>query len=333
MDLARRLKTGIASLLLFYSLTGGAQAAERTSANVILDFIIGGKHAPWYVALEKGFYTKRGLAVTIQASAGSADALRTIASGGGDFGTVDLATMIVAKSRGTPIVAAAQLGYVGATILWRDEGVIKTIKDLEGKSLAISPGLANWYLMPAYCRINNIDFKSIKIQETAGPMLPSVLVTKKVDFISMFRASNDEVAEQAAAKLGIKLSRVFMKDTGLDIYGSVLIVKEEDIRKRPEFVRAYIQGTLEGLRYARENQKDALKILLKHKPELDPVLSAGQLKNAVTEVFLPLELVNLGLGFIKGEIMEKTVKVVNEYFDVGRKMTANEVYTDQFLKR
>ena len=333
MGLARRLKRVGVYLSLFYGFTGAAQAAERTPANVILDFIVGGKHAPWYVALEKGFYAKRGLAVAIQASTGSADALRTIGSGGGDFGTVDLATMIVAKSRGTPIVAAAQLGYVGATILWRDEGVIKTIKDLEGKSLAISPGLANWYLMPAYCRINNIDFKSIKIQETAPSMLPAALVTRKVDFISMFRASNDEVAEQAAAKVGVKLSRVFMKDTGLDIYGSVLIVKEDDIKNRPEFVRAYIAGTLEGLRYARDNQNEALKILLKHKPELDPMLAAQQLKNAVTEVFLPPELVNVGLGFIKPEIMEKTVKVVNDYFDVGRKITAKEVYTNQFLKR
>ena len=98
-------------------------------------------------------------------------------------------------------------------------------------------------------------------------------------------------------------------------------------------MRAYVEGTLEGLRYARDNQKEALKILLKHKPELEPVLAAQQLKNAVTEVFLPPELVNLGLGFIKPEIMEKTVKVVNDYFDVGRKVTAKEVYTNQFLKR
>ena len=300
---------------------------------MILDFIVGGKHAPWYVALEKGFYAKRGLAVTIQASTGSADTLRRIGSGGGDFGTVDLPTMIVAKSRGTPIVAAAQLGYVGATILWRDQGSIKTIRDLEGKSLAISPGLANWFLMPAYCRINKIDFRSIKIQETAPTMLPAALVTRQVDFISMFRASNDEVAEQAAAKVGVKLARVFMKDTGLDIYGSVLIVKEDDIKKRPEFARAYIQGTLEGLRYARDNQKEALEILLKHKAELDPVLSAQQLKNSVTEVFLPPELADVGMGLFKPEIMEKTVKVVNDYFDVGRKVTAKEVYTSQFLKR
>jgi ABC-type nitrate/sulfonate/bicarbonate transport system substrate-binding protein len=40
-----------------------------------------GKHAPWYVALEKGFYAKRGLAPSIQASTGSADTVRTVASG------------------------------------------------------------------------------------------------------------------------------------------------------------------------------------------------------------------------------------------------------------
>lgn len=309
------------------------EAAEMTPANVRMDFIIGGKHAPWYVALEKGFYAKRGLAATIQASTGSADTVRTIGSGGADFGFADAATMIVARSRGTPVQAAAQFGYVGATILWRDEGVIKSIKDLPGKSLAISPGQAQWFLMPAYARINKIDFKAIKIQETAAPIQPAALATKKADFIIMFRASNDEVAEMAASKVGVKLSRVFMKDTGLDIYGTSLIVKDEDIKKRPEFVRAYVEGTLEGLRYARDNQEEALKILLKHKPELDSVLTTQQLKNALTEVFLPLESVNVGMGFMKPDIMEKTVKVVNEYFDVGRKVAAKEVYTNQFIKR
>ncbi len=310
-----------------------ARAAELTPANIRMDFIIGGKHAPWFVALEKGFYAKRGLNANILASGGSADTVRMIGAGGADFGFADMATMIVAKSHGTPVQAAAQFGYVGATILWRDEGVIKRIKDLEGKSLAISPGQAQWYLLPAYCRINKINYKAIKIQETAAPIQPAALATKKADFIIMFRASNDEVAEQAASKVGVKLSRLFMKDTGLDIYGTSLIVKEDDIKKRPEFVRAYVEGTLEGLRYARDHQEEALQILLKHKPELDPALTTLQLKNALTEVFIPTESAMIGLGYMKPDIMEKTVRITNEYFDVGRKVSAKEVYTNQFVKR
>jgi len=323
----------IVSALVVLGIGVAVQAAELTPANIRLDFIIGGKHAPWFVALEKGFYTKRGLKATILGSTGSADTVRTIGAGGADFGFADIGTMIVAKSRGTPVQAAAQFGYVPATVMWREDTDIKKLKDLEGKSYAISPGQAQWFLMPAYCRINKVDYKAIRIQETAAPLQPAALVAKKADFIVMYRASNDEVAELAAAKQGIKLNRIFMKDTGLDIYGTGLIVKDEDVKKRPEFVRAYVEATLEGLRYARDNQEESLKILLKHKPELDAVLTTMQLKNALTEVFLPLESVNVGLGYMKPEITEKTVKIVNEYFDVGRKVTSKEVFTNQFIKR
>ena len=325
----------VGAFIVVFLMLGGraANAAEATTATIRMDFIIGGKHAPWFVALEKGFYAKRGLNVTIQSSTGSADTVRTIGAGGADFGFADISTMIVARSRGTPIQTVAQFGYVPATIMWREDTNIKRLKDLEGKTYAISPGQAQWYLMPAYCRINKIDYKAIRIQETAAPLQPAALATKKADFIVMYRASNDEIAELAARKVGVKVNRIFMKDTGLDIYGTGLVVKEDDVKKRPEFVRAYVQATLEGLRYARDNQEEALKILLKHKPELDPYLATVQLKNALTEVFIPPESVQSGLGYMRPEITEKTVKVINEFFDIGRKVTAKEAFTNQFIKR
>jgi NitT/TauT family transport system substrate-binding protein len=323
----------LSAMMAMTSFSFNAVAAQPTPANIKMDFIIGGKHAPWYVALEKGFYAKRGLAATIQAGSGSADTVRSIAAGSADFGFADISTAIVARSRGTGVQVVGQLGYVAATILWREDSAIKGIKDLQGKSWAISPGQAQWFLMPAYCRINGIDFKSIKIQETAAPIQPAALATKKADFIIMFRASNDEVAELAASKVGSKLNRVFMKDTGLDIYGSGLVAKEEDIKKRPDFVRAYVEGTMEGLRYTRDNQEEALQILLKQKPELDQALTTLQLRNALNEVMLPPESVQSGLGYMKPEITEKTVRITNEFFDVARKVTSKEVFTNQFIKK
>ncbi len=339
-NLRGQLTISLTSALLACTITvfglhwaGPTQAAELTSATVKLDFIIGGKHAPWFVALEKGFYAKRGLAVTLHAGAGSADTVRTIAAGGADFGFADISTAIVARSRGTPVQAVAQLGYVPTTIMWRDDTNIKTLKDLEGKSWAISPGQAQWFLMPAYCRINKVDFKAIRIQETAPPLQPAALVARRADFIVMFRASNDEVAEIAAAKQGMKLHRIFMKDTGLDIYGSGLIVKEEDLKRRTELVRAYVEGTMEGLRYTRDHQEESLKILLKHKPELDKDLATVQLKNALYEVMIPPESIQTGLGFMKPDIIEKTVRITNEFFDVARKVTSKELFSNQFIKR
>ena len=325
-----------ASLLLAALLavaTFPAVVAERTTATIRLDFIIGGKHAPWYVAQEKGFYAKRGLTVTIQPGTGSADTVRAVGAGLAELGFADLTTAVVARSRGTPVQAVAQLGYVPTTILWREDTPIKNLKDLEGKSFAISPGQAQWFLMPAVARLNNIDYKAIKIQETAAPLQPAALVAKKVDFIVMFRASNDEVAEAAATKQGIKLKRVYMKDNGLNIYGSSLIVKEDDVKRRPEMIRAYVEGTMEGLRYSRDHLDEALAIILKQKPELDKDLTRLQLKNAIDEVFIPPESLESGFGYMKPDIMEKTVGVTNDFFEVAKKVAANEVYTNQFIKK
>jgi NitT/TauT family transport system substrate-binding protein len=334
-----QLKT--ASLLALLSAIGGlsfspvylsaAKKAKETPVTIRLDFIVGGNHAPWFVAWEKGFYVKRGLNVTIQPGTGSADTIRTIAAGGADVGFANVSTAIVGRSRGAPIVSVAQLGYIAVTVLWRDETDIKSLKDLERKSWAISPGQAQWFLLPALARINNLDFKSIKIEETAPPLQPAALLAKKADFITMFRASNDEVAEMTAAKQGIRLKRIHMRDAGLDIYGSALVVKEEDIKRRPEMIRAYVEGTMEGLRYTRDHQEEALRILLKLKPELDKELTRLQIKNGVEEVFIPAESLASGYGYMKPDVMEKTVKITNEFFDVAGKVSTAGVYSNQFV--
>ncbi len=325
-----------AALLLWgsgASYVSSAEAAEKSKLVVRLDFIVGGKHAPWFVAREKGFYSKRGLSVDLHAGKGSADTVRAIAAGLADVGFADMATTIVAISRGIPVRAVAQLGYVPVTIVWREGSPIKGLKDLEGKSWAISPGQAQWYLMPAFCKINNINFKSIKIEETAPPLQPAALVAKRVDFITMFRASNDEVAQRAATKQGIKLKRIYMREYGLNIYGSSLIVRDDLIKKRPDAIRAYVEATMEGLRYARDHQEEALQILVNLKPELKKDLVRVQLKHAVEEVFILPESLKSGFGYIRPDLLEKTVRTTNQYFKVERKVFSGEVYTNQFIKK
>ena len=51
---------------------------------------------------------------------------------------------------------------------------------------------------------------------------------------------------------------------------------------------------MEGLKYARDHQDEALNILLKHKPELGRDLTQVQLKNALEEVFISKESLESG---------------------------------------
>jgi hypothetical protein len=90
---------------------------------------------------------------------------------------------------------------------------------------------------------------------------------------------------------------------------------------------------MEGLRYTRDHQEEALKILLKLKPELDGELTRVQIKNGVEEVFIPAESVASGYGYMKPDVMEKTVKITNEFFEVAGKVPVAGVYTNQFIRK
>ena len=56
-----------------------------------LDFRALGRHAAWYVALEKGYYKNAGLDVTIIPSQGTAQAIQSVESKAAQFAFSDVA--------------------------------------------------------------------------------------------------------------------------------------------------------------------------------------------------------------------------------------------------
>ena len=40
-----------------------------------------------------------------------------------------------------------------------------------------------------------------------------------------------------------------------------------------------------------------------------------------------------GYAYMKPDVMEKTVRITNEFFDVGAKVSAAGVYTNQFIRK
>src|SRR5215217_6853588 len=68
-----------AALLTFLILSAPAEA--QTAVTFSLDFRALGRHAAWYVALDKGYYKQAGLDVTIIPSQGTAQAIQSVESG------------------------------------------------------------------------------------------------------------------------------------------------------------------------------------------------------------------------------------------------------------
>jgi NitT/TauT family transport system substrate-binding protein len=87
-----------AVLLAFAAGTASAQAPEKFT--FALNWFAVGDHAAYWVALDKGYFTKAGLDVTLENSKGSGDSIAKVDTGRADAGLADTVAVLAADARG-----------------------------------------------------------------------------------------------------------------------------------------------------------------------------------------------------------------------------------------
>jgi len=75
---------------------GPAEALD--SVSLITDFGYNGRHAYFFVALDKGYYKAAGLDVKILRGQGSVDAIRQVGAGNATFGFADTGSLVLARA-------------------------------------------------------------------------------------------------------------------------------------------------------------------------------------------------------------------------------------------
>ncbi|HEY4737371.1 MAG TPA: ABC transporter substrate-binding protein, partial [Xanthobacteraceae bacterium] len=130
----------------------GAQAADKIT--FVTDFGYNGRHAYYFVALEKGYYAKQDLDVQIVRGQGSADAVKQVAAGTAQLGFADTAAVILGRGNDripVKLVAVVYAKPPHAIYVLKDSGITKP-KDLEGKKIADTAFSAMPKLFDAYAK-------------------------------------------------------------------------------------------------------------------------------------------------------------------------------------
>src|SRR5262245_55847380 len=86
----------IAALCVF---TGAAGAQTSEKFTFALNWFAVGEHAAYWVALDKGYFARRGLDVTLENSKGSGDSIAKVDTGRADAGLADTAVVIASLAR------------------------------------------------------------------------------------------------------------------------------------------------------------------------------------------------------------------------------------------
>ena len=303
---------------------------ETRNVLVSLDWIIGGQHAPFFVAVDKGFYADEGIEAEITRGYGSGDTVRRVASAKADFGFADSGPLISAAAEAVLGVraVAALYGEPPHAIFYNEDSKITTPKDLEGKTLADSASSAVRLLWPAFARANGIDMDKVRWQIVDPTAVTPSLLSKSVDGVGQFTVSSVTLHNGAEAA-GMKIGRMLYSDHGLSFYGNSLLARDETIKDDPDLVRRFVAATIKGYEYALEHQDEAIEIFHKYQSDVNPKVAAEELR-LVSELVLTDEASKHGIGHIDPDRWEETFKLLSEGKDVGA-VTAEDLYTTEFL--
>lgn len=228
--------------------------------------------APFYVAIEKGFFQQRGIEVEIVHLAES-DVTKLIASNEAQFGVVSGEQVLLARQSGLPVVYFyTWFQQYPVAVAVKAERGIETADQLRGLRIGIpiKQGASHIGLV-TILRAGELTESDIDLQEIGFTQVPS-LMEDKVDGVVVY--VNNEPLQLAAQ--GVNVNLIAVTDY-TSLVSNGLITNEKTIRENPDLVGRVAAAFNDGLQYTIDHPDEAFEIATKYVEGLsDPDNAASQ---------------------------------------------------------
>lgn len=325
---SQHVVTRVAFLGSLLGLLWSQSAVAADNVTFITDFGFNGRHAYYYVALEKGYYKAANLDVKIVRGQGSSDAVKQVASGTAQIGFADTSAAIFAKANdGIPIklVSVIYAKPPHAIYVLKDSGISKP-KDLEGKKVADTAFSAVPKMFGAYAKAAGIDASKVTWVIAGSDVLPGMLSLGRADGIGQYTVGEPLLKKAAAPKEILALSYA---DAGLDYYGSGIVVMDSTLQSNPDMVKRFVAATLHGLKDAIANPKEAGEIMHKYHRGVDEDVA----RDETVKVGQLATVAGAPLGAIEEGRMQRTIDVIAGAYTLKNSVKAADIYAPGFVPK
>lgn len=254
--------------------TTGANGTTTTLTNVSigLGYIPDIQFAPFYVAVNKGYYKAAGLNVTLnhgivtdlfgEMMAGK----DTLVFAGGD-------DTLVARSKSLPVVDISTIyPSYPVSLIVPESSSIKTLADIKGHTIGV-PGLygSTYVGLLALLHAANLTQKDVKL-ESIGFTQVSALKAGRVDAVMGY--TNNEPLQ--LRRLGLAV-RTFDVPNYQPMVSNGIVTTEKTLSSSPGVVRAFVQATIKGLNDVLANPADAIQISKSFIPGMNVIQATDEL--------------------------------------------------------
>jgi len=318
--------------LLFAALMSGVALAQ-TPIRYALDWRFEGPAAPYFVAIDKGYYKAEGLDVTIDPGTGSVEGINRVASGVYQVGFADINSLV--KYRDNPqnsAVRAVMMVYdtpAFSIVTLKSKGISKP-KDLEGKILGAPAPDGAYAQWPIFVDANKIDASKVKIENVGFPVREPMLAQGKVDAITGFWFSS----YMNLKANGIKAEDIvvlMMRDFGVDLYGNAIIVNPDFAKANPKAVAGFVRATIKGIQDTIKSPESAIDSLMKRNPIANRDVELERLKLALQKNFVNADVAQAGLGGVDLKRLNRSIDQIGLTFKYTNKPKAEDVFTSEYL--
>jgi NitT/TauT family transport system substrate-binding protein len=296
--------------------------------SLTLDWIFQGPNVGFMLAQDKGFYREAGLDVAITPGKGSGSTAQLVASKATQFGFADgyVVGNGVAKGMGLRSIGSIFRRNPAAVVVLADSG-INTPKDLEGKSIAVTAGSAQFQQWPAFVKGAGLDASKIEVVNVDPAGVGVALINNKVPAIGGFAQGYVPSIEIR----GKKQVRIFWyADYGVTVVSNGIIVHRDLLQSDPELMRAFVAPTIKGFLYGRKNPEEAVATVKKYLETVDPVITRRELELSWKTWVTP-NTREKPLGWASDVDWAATVKVLQQYGGVTTPLQEADLYTNEFV--
>lgn len=289
----RKILSAIALLAM------SASSALATDIKFTLDWKFEAPSAPFFIAMDKGYFEAEGLNVTIDTGAGSRESIPRVATGAYQMGFGDVNSLIKFieenPDQGVKAVLMAYERPPFAVIGRKSLGITEDPKSLEGKKLGAPPPDAAFGQWPAFVQAAGIDTSSITIENVGFPVREPMLAQGQVDAIFGFSFSS-VINLKAQGIADDEIVTIMMGENGLDLYGNVVMVNPDFAAENPDAVKGFLKALIKGYQDTVADPEASVDYVLKRNGVLDRDVEIDRINLAISDSIKTPAVMENGFG-------------------------------------
>src|SRR6266705_579433 len=269
MKSTRNMFRLLAAIAAIAALDPSARAQTLDKFQFRLNWTLYGEHAPFFVALDKGFYKEEGLEVEILEGSGSTTVAQLVSNMTNPVAYVDAATMMRGVGAGMPIKAVGvTLQQSPMSFIYRADAARPTkISEIKGSRIAITSGDASLAIFTAFMGKLGMKLDDVQMITVANPQAKEqAVLSKQADaLLGYFMDQGPRMQLQTGVKMG--WTRLYDM-AGVTTLSSAIIVNNNWAKetKNQDSLRRFLRASQRGWQYAFDHRAEAADIFRKSAP-------------------------------------------------------------------